>query len=77
MLIARELEPKPGVCDDAWLNVANADEAAYVKMMGGYLLSRNPRDRYKYYCTRRRRSPSFAVRRTSCTRCSCTRPIMC
>ena len=50
MLIAREVEPKRGVSDDGWLNVANADEAAYVKMMGGHLLSRNLRDRYKYYC---------------------------
>ncbi|MEE4186003.1 MAG: bifunctional glutathionylspermidine amidase/synthase [Gammaproteobacteria bacterium] len=33
-----------------WLNVANADEAAYVAMMGGARLTSNDADRDLYYC---------------------------
>lgn len=33
----------------SWLNIANADEAAYVKMMGGHKLSSNPADDALYY----------------------------
>lgn len=49
-LIGRELEPRRELEEVAWLNVANDDEAAYVAMMGGHRLSRNPDDRYRYYC---------------------------
>jgi glutathionylspermidine amidase/synthetase len=35
--------------DAAWLNVANEDEAAYVRMMGGHKLSGNAADLYKYF----------------------------
>ncbi|MDH4107317.1 MAG: bifunctional glutathionylspermidine amidase/synthase [Gammaproteobacteria bacterium] len=36
-----------------WLNLANDDEAAYVDMMGGHLLSANPADRYRYFAVSR------------------------
>jgi glutathionylspermidine amidase/synthetase len=35
---------------DAWLNVANEDEAAYVEFMEGHVLNSNAADRHKYYC---------------------------
>jgi len=34
----------------AWLNVANEDEAAYVELMGGHLLSFAPDSQDLYYC---------------------------
>ncbi len=34
----------------SWLNVANPDEAAYVAMMGGHKLARDPKDDRRYYC---------------------------
>jgi len=35
--------------EKSWLNMANADEAAYVKMMGGYKLSSNAKDERLFY----------------------------
>jgi len=34
----------------SWLNIANPDEAAYVAMMGGHKLARDPKDDLRYYC---------------------------
>jgi glutathionylspermidine amidase/synthetase len=42
--------PPPVDTDTAWLNVANADEAAYVVFMGGHLLHRDPAEQGRYYC---------------------------
>ena len=46
---AREL-PVTGAHTETWLNLANADEAAYVDMMGGCLLPSNAADQYRYFC---------------------------
>jgi glutathionylspermidine amidase/synthetase len=46
---AREL-PDSGAHRETWLNLANADEAAYVEMMGGCLLPAGADDQYKYFC---------------------------
>lgn len=35
--------------EKTWLNIANPDEAAYVKMMGGHYLSSKKDDFYRYY----------------------------
>jgi glutathionylspermidine amidase/synthetase len=40
----------PDAAETDWLNIANADEAAYVAMMGGAKLSSNAADCDKYYC---------------------------
>jgi glutathionylspermidine amidase/synthetase len=45
----REL-PDSGQAQVSWLNVANADEAAYVQMMRGHKLTSNDADQFKYYC---------------------------
>jgi glutathionylspermidine amidase/synthetase len=45
----REL-PDRGQAEESWLNVANADEAAYVEMMKGHKLTSVDADHYKYYC---------------------------
>ncbi len=45
----REL-PDRGQGQRSWLNLANADEAAYVRMMGGQRLSAEPGDALKYFC---------------------------
>ena len=47
-LQAREL-PRTGAHAETWLNLANADEAAYVEMMGGCLLPSGKDDQYRYF----------------------------
>lgn len=43
--------PAPVMADDTeWLNMANAEEAAYVEMMGGHRLSDEPGDERRYVC---------------------------
>ncbi len=39
-----------GQARSSWLNMANADEAAYVAMMKGHKLTSVEADQYKYYC---------------------------
>ena len=39
-----------GQATQSWLNMANADEAAYVAMMGGHLLSSDVDDQFRYVC---------------------------
>jgi len=39
-----------GQAQTPWLNPANADEAAYIAMMGGHKLSGKEVDQYKYVC---------------------------
>ncbi len=50
-ILAREAGVQSGerkAADIAWLNIANEDEAAFVKMMGGHRLSSRQEDYYKY-----------------------------
>lgn len=47
-LSAREIQPKRSL-DKAWLNEANADEAAYVKANHGHRLSDDPALFYRYW----------------------------
>ncbi len=42
--------PDEGQAESSWLNVANADEAAYVAMMKGHLLTSVRADQHTYYC---------------------------
>lgn len=39
-----------GQATQPWLNIANVDEAAYVKMMHGHKLTSVDRDQHRYYC---------------------------
>ena len=48
-LLPLEVERR-GQAERAWLNVANADEAAYVEMMEGHYLNSVVDDQYRYYC---------------------------
>ena len=48
-LESREV-PDHGQTAQSWLNVANADEDAYVSMMEGHKLSSNDADQFKYFC---------------------------
>ena len=48
-LLPLELENR-GQANRAWLNVANADEAAYVEMMEGHYLTSIVEDQYRYFC---------------------------
>ncbi|HEY5623880.1 MAG TPA: glutathionylspermidine synthase family protein, partial [Gammaproteobacteria bacterium] len=48
-LIVREVDHETDTVS-AWLNVANADEAAYVEFMGGHLLHSAPECQCTYYC---------------------------
>jgi glutathionylspermidine amidase/synthetase len=45
---ADEVEPTDEA-NSAWLNIANADEAAYVEFMEGHLLNSDPKNRFRYY----------------------------
>ena len=45
----REVENK-GQAEKRWLNVANADEGAYVKAVKGHSLVEKDEDEYKYFC---------------------------
>jgi len=46
-LVGREVEPARR-SERAWLNLANADEAAFVEFMEGHFLSDRPKSRYLY-----------------------------
>ncbi len=48
-LVARRV-PDLGQGERSWLNMANADEAAYVQMMGGHLLAAEPENRLRFLC---------------------------
>ncbi|MCB1745730.1 MAG: bifunctional glutathionylspermidine amidase/synthase [Gammaproteobacteria bacterium] len=48
-LVAREVEDR-GQASRAWLNVANPDEAAYVEMMRGHLMSGAGQDQHRFFC---------------------------
>ncbi len=48
-LVDREVEER-GQENRAWLNVANADEAAYVESMEGHFLSSIVDDQHRYFC---------------------------
>lgn len=41
--------PKTTTANKPWLNIANEDEAAYVEMMNGHVLSSVPEDQFSYY----------------------------
>jgi len=50
-LAMREVAPDDDTdADEPWLNIANADEAAYVEFMEGHLLNSTPANQRKYLC---------------------------
>ena len=48
-LVMKQVETRQTL-SKSWLNIANPDENAYVKMMGGHKLSSNSADELRYFC---------------------------